>query len=489
MAVKLLVERILEGAEAHAPRVAMIAGNRAITYRQLLALVASAARMFHAKGVRAGDIVAVAMGQGPLHLVAFLALARIGAVVLPQFPNVPPERRAQSMQRYGARWIVSDEAQPATGPVTLIPMRDLRARGDERGFEFTQFVPSEDAPLRIAVTSGTMGTQKAFLHTHGEFTTRMARRFAGDHAPARAIPPLLHITSALQVACHALETGGAVVFPATDEAASFLAAIHLHAVTHVSLPPADLSRMLQLLTEDVPAFPSLTQVRLVGSAPSAALVQLAKRRFSPNLSVSYSVSEAGLVAVASPELLDEYGGAAAMIVPGARVEVLSPEGAVLPAGERGALRVSVEAMPRGYYGPDASLPGYKDGWFHPGDEGYVTAEGLVFVTGRTDAIMNTGGHKAAPEYIEAKLVQIAGVRDAAVLRVDDVIAGGRIAAILVTDPAANWKSLAASARTALGDLAPERYFRSDALPRNAMGKLERPALAGWIARSEPVTVD
>ena len=487
--MKLLVDRILGNAETHAPRVAMISANRAITYRQLLALVVSAARMFHAMGVRAGDIAGVAMGQGPLHLVAFLALARIGAVALPQFPGVPPAHRARSLERYGARWIVSDEERPERGTATLIAMRELRARGDERGFEFTSFAPSDEAPLRIAVTSGTMGAQKAFLHTHGQLTTRVARRFAGDRAPARAIPPLLHITSALQVALHALDTGGAVVFPATDEAASFLAAIHLHAVTHVSLPPADLARMLQLLTEDVPAFPSLQQVRLVGAAPSAGLLQLAKRRFSPNLSVSYSVSEAGMIAVASAELLDEHGGAAAMIVPGARVEALSPDGAILPAGERGALRVSVEAMPRGYYGPDASLPGYKDGWFHPGDEGYVTQEGLVFVTGRSDTILNTGGHKAAPEYIEAKLAQIAGVRDAAVLRLDDAIAGGRIAAILVTDTAADWPGLVASARASLGDLAPERYFRADALPRNAMGKLERSSLAGWIGRSEPVTVE
>lgn len=487
--MKLLVDRILDNAEAYAPRVAMISANRAITYRQVLALVVSAARMFHAQGVRAGDIVAVAMMQGPLHLVAFLALARIGAVVLPQFPTVPPERRAQSIERYGARWIVSDEAQPACGPATLIPMRDLRARGDERGFEFTQFAPSAESPLRIAITSGTMGMQKAFLHTHGEFTTRVARRFAGDHALARAIPPLLHVTSALQVACHALDTGGAVVFPATDEAASFFAAIHLHAVTHVSLPPADLARMLQLLTDDVPAFPSLAQVRLVGAAPSADLVRLAKRRFSPNLSGSYSMSEVGLVAVASPELLEQYGAAAAMIVPGARVQALSPDGAVLPAGEPGALRVSVEGMPRSYYGADAALPGFKDGWFHPGDEGYVTAEGLVFVTGRTDTILNTGGRKTAPEYVEAKLAQIPGVRDAAVVRIDDAIAGGRIAAILVTDKTANWKNVAVNARAALGDLAPERYFRSDALPRNAMGKLERSSLPGWIARSEPVTLD
>ena len=489
MAVNLLIQRILDNAEAHGPRVAIIAANRAITYRQLLALVVTAARMFDAKGVRAGDIAGVAMGQGPLHLVAFLALARIGAVVLPLFPNVPVERRAHFLERYGAHWIVADGAHPATRTATLIPMRDLRARGDERDFDFTGFVPTDDAPLRIAVTSGTMGTQKAFLHTHGQFTTRVARRFAGDHEPARAIPPLLHITSALQVACHALATGGAVVFPATDEAASFLAAIHLHAVTHVSLPPADLARMLQLLTEDVPAFPSLAQVRLVGAAPSAELVQLAKRRFSPNLSASYSMSEAGMVAVASPELLDQFGGAACMIVPGSRVEVLSPEGVVLPAGERGALRVSVEAMPRGYYGADASLPGFRDGWFHPGDEGYVTADGLVFVTGRTDTVLNTGGRKAAPEYIEARLAQMPGVRDAAVLRIDDAIAGGRIAAILVTDKTADWQVLAANARATLGDLAPERYFRSDALPRNAMGKLERTSLAAWIARSESVTVD
>jgi acyl-coenzyme A synthetase/AMP-(fatty) acid ligase len=176
-------------------------------------------------------------------------------------------------------------------------------------------------------------------------------------------------------------------------------------------------------------------------------------------------------------------------VPGTRVEALSASGEVLGPGEHGRLRVATPAMPSGYYGPDASLPGFESGWFYPGDEGYVTADGLVFVTGRTDTILNTGGHKAAPEFIESSLSQLPGVRDAAVLRIDDAVVGGRIAAILVADRTANWKVLAAQARSALGDLAPERYFRCDELPRNAMGKLERASLAGWLERSEAVTVE
>ena len=487
MAVRLTLERIFEQARTGGGRPAVIFEKRVMTYRQLLALVSVAARMYHDSGVRPGDVAGVAMAHSPLYLVAILALARIGAVSLPQYPNVPAADRKRALERYGARWLVAPSADTPNAGARLIVMRDLSARGKEDDFGFTSFVPNAETPLRIALTSGTTGTQKALLHTHGALATRMSRRFAAADELPRVMPPLLHITSALQLALHALAEGGTVVFPPPNDARGFIEAINLHAVTHVQLPPADVALMLSLLPDDSPVFPSLRHLKMVGATPSAALVRLARRKVSPHVFASYSMTETGMVASADADFLESHPGMAGRVAAGARVEAIGEDGRALPPGERGELRVATEGMPQAYYGPDIALPGFRDGWFHPGDHGYVTAEGNVHVEGRRDSLLNIGGHKIAPEFVESILGDRKGVLAVAAFATDDELAGKRVAAAIVAGADLDWKALRAHAMQSLGQGAPARYFRIDSLPRNDMGKLRRDELARWVAEhGQPV---
>src|SRR5438046_8125889 len=115
----LLVDRVLDSVANYPTRPALIAGGGHVTYRQLLALTSVVARHLHERGVRPGDIVGLWMGQTPLHLVTFLALARIGAVTLPMYPNVRASQRVELMRRHGARFVVTD-ATIDSGGIPLI---------------------------------------------------------------------------------------------------------------------------------------------------------------------------------------------------------------------------------------------------------------------------------------------------------------------------------------------------------------------------------
>ena len=465
MAVTIL-ERILSGRERWPSRAAIIFQDRALTHREVGALVSEAARKLHEEGVRAGQIVAMSMGQGPVHVVAQLALARLGAVTMPLYANLPTEHRQRALARYGAQRLVTDarDRTPASIPVTV--MQGLHVRGNERGFDFTPFVPRDDSPFRIGLTSGTAGEQKAFLHTHGEFSRRVERRFPGETFVPRAIPPSLHITSALQLAWHALAAGGALVFPEGQDARQLLKAIQLHGVTHVNLPPGDLGALLQFVPDDAePAFPSLRRLSVIGATPAPELVEQAARRFSSFLFAGYSMSELGLIAQADLATLQRAPGSAGRIAPGARVKV----------AESGEILVAVDHMPRGYYGPDADLPGFSDGWFHTGDHGRLSDDGFLYVEGRRDNLLNIGGHKVAPEYVESILSRHPLVADVAAYGVE-AAAGVELVAAVVPRGAFDEKSLDTFARQTLGRSAPSRYVQLDAIPRNAMGKIERAKL-------------
>jgi acyl-coenzyme A synthetase/AMP-(fatty) acid ligase len=153
-----------------------------------------------------------------------------------------------------------------------------------------------------------------------------------------------------------------------------------------------------------------------------------------------------------------------VLEPGVRLELL----------DDGEVRVAIPGMPDDYYGPDArQRTRFRDGWFHPGDRGRWSPEGRLYIEGRIDHIINTGGRKVSPEYVEAILMEFPGVRDAAAYPIEDGAGGTLIGAAIVVDATLDREALRAHALARLHVMAPARYVEVASLPRNAMGKLER----------------
>jgi acyl-coenzyme A synthetase/AMP-(fatty) acid ligase len=154
--------------------------------------------------------------------------------------------------------------------------------------------------------------------------------------------------------------------------------------------------------------------------------------------------------------------------------VVDDEDRVLPAGEPGHLRVQVACMARGYFGPDAEERSrFRGGWYYTRDVGRLTPEGLLFVEGRSDDILNIGGRKVLPSALEAWLEEFPGVREAAVfLRPGSE----RLEAAVVAAEGLDVAALARFAAEKLELLAPVRFHQVPGLPRNAMGKLQREKL-------------
>jgi acyl-coenzyme A synthetase/AMP-(fatty) acid ligase len=477
----LLLERILGSVHAHPEAPAFITVDAPMTYRGMLALLSVTARHLHEQGIRAEEPVALTMSQSPLHIVTFLALARLGALVVPVSPFHSPADKAAIFAKYGVRTAISDREDAGVPGCRLLLIRAVQAQGTETTLAHGDFCARGDSPLRLALTSGTTGTPKATLQTHARFVQRMDR--VGEEAAGRPrfIPPNLHITTALTQALGTLAEGGVVVIPRGYDAANFLDAIRRHGVTHVGLPPAHLALLLEALPDEGPPMASLRQLRIMGDTPPAALIELARRRFTPRVFVSYGLGEIGRVAIATPEMLARDPGTAGMPLPGVRFETLDGEGRVLPRGGMGSVRVAFDGMPVSYYGPDGSdRSRFRDGWFHPGDIARLSQEGWIHVEGRGDDVINIGGRKVAPHFVESLLAEFPGVREAAVFPAGGGIGGTRIAAAIVRNATLDWSELALYAERALDVRAPSRYFEVESLPRNAMGKILRADLAAWV---------
>ncbi len=232
-----------------------------------------------------------------------------------------------------------------------------------------------------------------------------------------------------------------------------------HPVTHVSLVPAMLARLLDL---GIAPPPSLRAVLIGGAALSGHLHQRASTAGWP-LYVSYGMSEsAAMVAAFTPDDGAWHEGLVGHPLPGHEIRI----------DDTGRICLRGPQLMTGYLdgnGLDA------DGWLTTGDLGEIDAAGRLTVLGRADDMLISGGRNIHPQEIESCLAACPGVVDIAVTGQPDPVWGDLVVA-LVVGPADN-ETLLAHARQHLPSAAlPRRIQHLDRLPRNAAGKLERARL-------------
>jgi acyl-coenzyme A synthetase/AMP-(fatty) acid ligase len=221
-------------------------------------------------------------------------------------------------------------------------------------------------------------------------------------------------------------------------------------------------------------------LRLVGGTATPSVVAALTRRITRNVYGSYSTTETGNLALSTPESFAAFPGAAGRVRPDVTLEVVDGKGEPVPPGVSGEIRVRVAGMPMGYHG-GVHAERFRGGWFHPNDRGHVSAEGIVYVEGRIDDIINVGGRKVSPAHVERILEEHPNVAEAAVFALADPAGNIRTAAAIVPRGALDWAGLARHAADRLDVLAPFRYDEAPSLPRNDMGKLVRKDLARLAA--------
>jgi acyl-coenzyme A synthetase/AMP-(fatty) acid ligase len=460
----LLLDRILPWAERTPQAPALIGAAQTVNHRQLRALVSRAVTHLGKEGIRKGDVVGLGLAQTPLYPIVFLALGWIGALVVPVPPALRPQDREELLNRYGIGALISERFESVPAHCRLVQVQGVGASGHEDMAAAGAPGYGPDTPLRIGLTSGTTGMPKGVLQTHGSFIDRMDRMHCDLADIPRVIPPALHITLAINFAMHALCKGGAIVFPASYGNRQLLEAMGRHGVTHFALTPANLRLITQGFNVDAPAFPSLRQLRLVGSTPTRVVLDEARRKLTPNVYVPYGIGEIGLVSMATPQMLLDHPTTVGALEPGVRLEFV----------REGEIRMMIPGQAADYCGPDAGKgERFRDGWFHSGDRGRMSPEGLLFIEGRIDSLINLGGFKVSPEFVESVLMEFAGVRQAAVVPFDDGSGVTKLIAAIIRAGELDWQALRDYAMRRLELMAPARFVEVQELPRNALGKLER----------------
>ena len=473
----------------HPDRTAVIDERGQITYRELDKRVNALANAWIAAGLRPKDGVAILTRNHRGFLEALFAAAKCGARIVLMNTGFSEPQVTEVATREGVDLFVYDEEfEPL---VTGLELRfgRFRAWTDTReqdsdtldaliagSHPATPPKPAH-APRLVILTSGTTGTPKGAgrdvplsLSPVGGPLSKVPFR-SGDVALISA--PLFHALGFTQGLLQ-VGLGATLVLERRFSPVETLTSLSGHRVTTWVIVPVMLQRVLALDPEQWAGldFSALRIIYLSGSQLGPQLARAALDRFGPVLYNLYGSTEIAFATIATPADLQAAPGSVGRVVRGAVVKILGPDGQELPQGETGRIFVGHMIHFEGYTGG-----GDKErihGMVSSGDVGHFDAAGRLFIDGRDDEMIISGGENVFPREIEDLLHQHPAVLESAAVGVADEQFGQRLSVFLVVRDGAELteEDVKEYVRANLARYkVPRTVSVLDELPRNPTGKV------------------
>jgi len=448
----------------------------------------------------AGDRVAILAWNCPEFIELMYGVPAAGRILVPLNARLAPAELLYQLQHSGATMLFAEPTllQPLLAHAEGLPgirtilldqsYAEWRDAPQPTTPETRQHAPSPDDPAWILFTSGSTGRPKGAVLSHRSF-------LAGLKSAALARPvepadkyyypfPLFHVAAHNVMLQHLY--GAAVVLARSFDAADTLRACRELQVTTMSLAP---TMIAMLLAHPDFRATDLRTVRTIGYGASAMPESLLQRLLAETdvgLCQSYGMTElSGSVAFLTvedhqraahgqPDLLRSVGRP----LPTARITLVDDEGKPCPDGERGEVLVNAEQCMQGYWqDAPATATALEGGWLHTGDIGYFDAHGYLYIADRKKDMIISGGENIASREVEEVLRKHDAVVDCAVIGLPDAKWGECASAVLVLKYDTSDAELQAHCRNFLAAYTtPKRWLRIDALPLNAAGKTDKPAL-------------
>ncbi|HEX9683223.1 MAG TPA: AMP-binding protein [Acidimicrobiales bacterium] len=460
-----------------------------LSFGEVDALSSALANALVDRGVGAGDRVAMLCRNSRWFVIAATALSKIGAATLYLNTGFAGPQVVEVLEREGATTVIYDEVfadliethlthldlvvTDADATSARVGAADLLAHASRRRPD-----PPERPGPQIILTSGTTGTPKGAKRPNPRGLVAVTGMF--QRIPWRRGD--VHLVAAPMF--HALGNGGfqiAVQFGQTCvtrcrfDPEDALATIDAHGVTGMTVVPVMLQRILDLGEETIRRYDtsSLRIVHCSGAALPGSLATRWMDRFGDNLYNVFASTEVGAATIANPKDMRSAPGTAGQPVPGSTVRLFDDDGVdVTSTGRTGRI----------FVGTDLAFEGYTTGGgkeqignlLSIGDVGHFDDGGRLFVGGRDDDMIVSGGENVYPREVEDLLADHPAIAEVAVVGVPDEQFGQRLSAFVVLRPGATLDADAVRAhvKANLANYkAPRDIKFLSALPRNPTGKV------------------
>ncbi len=467
---------------------ALIDERGSLTFEQLHRRSNALAHAFEEMGIGYGDGVGIMCRNHRAFVDATLAAAKLGASALYLNTMFAGPQLVEVVRREGPKALVYDEEFTellegvdeglervvgwTDGPSDAPTVDSLIAAGEDSNLK-----PPPDKPRFVILTSGTTGTPKGAQRSSPDGLLAMAALV--DKIPFRSretmmiAAPLFHSWGFLHFVI-SLPTASTMLLHRRFDPEQALRAVEEHGAQVLAAVPVMVQRMLRLPEETLDSLrlPSLRIVSLSGSALPGDMAIEWMDRFGDTVYNLYGSTEVAYATVATPEDLRAAPGTAGRPPRGTQVRIYDEDGREVPRGETGRIFVGNEMSFEGYTGGGGKE--VIDGLLSSGDVGHLDSAGRLFVDGRDDEMIVSGGENVFPREVEDLLADHEAVVDVAVIGVEDGEFGQRLKAFVVATAEADISEddLKAHVKASLASYkTPREVEFMDELPRNATGKI------------------
>ena len=423
-----------------------------MTFKELDDAANAVANGLLAKGIKGGDGVAILARNHRWFLVSVYGAAKTGARIILLNSEFSGPQIKEVSEREGGKLIIYDDeytkavqaAEPELGKLRALginPDKPDEPSGTDETLEDliarTGSAPPPKASKHssiIILTSGTTGTPKGANRSAPPSLAPIGGVLSAVPFKANEVTslpaPMFHALGFLH-ATIAMMLGSTLVLRRRFKPATVLADIEKHRATAIVVVPVMLSRMLDELDKTSPK-PDLSSLRIVfvsGSQLGAELATRALKELGPVVYNLYGSTEVAYATIARPQDLSKNPATVGPVVKGMKVKILDDNGNELPQGEVGRIFVGNFFPFQGYTGGGGKQ--IIDGLLSSGDVGYFDEDGLLYVSGRDDEMIVSGGENVFPAEIEDLVSGHPEVVEATALGVEDKEWGHRLRCFVV----------------------------------------------------------
>ncbi|MBQ6641156.1 MAG: acyl--CoA ligase [Saccharopolyspora sp.] len=495
--------RVLSWTAERYPAGRAVGGERSMTYAEWDVHTSRLARALAARGVGHGDRVVFLLAGGEPMASLHLAAQKLGAVSVPLSFRFGVDELAYCVSDAAPRLVVTDvstveracEALQRTEPLPHAHVGEGAPAGVEEllGSAAAQPDGAIDAPVRdsdtsvMLYTSGTTGKPKGVPRTHrAEFYAAVAHLHQSRSAPFETtlgVMPMFH-TMGLRTLLASVVSAGTWVPQVRFDAEESLELITRERVSALYLVP---TIYWSLLGTGRLGETGVRKLAYAGAAMTPALAERLVAELDPEVLVNHFGSTEIYTFTIGPDVAAKPGCAGR---PGVftRVRLVDPHPRATPdalvgAGEQGQIAISMESPEAftGYWNrPDADAKSIRGGWYFPGDLAVADEDGDLWVSGRVDDMINSGGENIYPDEIEDALIRCPEVADVVVVGMPDDRWGQAVTAFFVPAAGLTPQDAAAALTGYIRSGAglpplkrPKRVVAVAEVPKSAVGKILR----------------
>lgn len=464
----------------------LVYAGKSISYCEFARAVERASAMFASRGVRSGDRIGVMLENHPCIAISFIALARIGAIMVP----VNPTFKVEEARRLFAHAMVSgvlcspaviNVVRPACAGLAPVPWILLSEPGEAQLPEFERElgrapalppdpVGEADRTCVLIYTSGTTGVPKGVMHSQRNVVVAgeafVERMYLQPDERMLCILPMFHINALFYSFSGAIAAGATLVLEPRFSASTFWKTVAENRVTQTNAIAAISNILIKRPREEfVPAH----RLRKIYAAPcSLEAYRVFQGEFGvPTLIEGYGMSEIPGVlnnpflgphkqgSMGPPSMHPDRG------TKFAEMRVADDEGRFLGDNETGELVVRTRILMQGYYrSPEQTAAAFRDGWFLTGDLGYRDPDGYFWFVARKMDIIRRRGENISGAELDRVIGEHPQVQEAAAIPVPSELGEDDILVAVIARPGASVSAqeIASWCRERLAPLKVPRYI-------------------------------